>query len=144
MKTTKAANDLVDRYLSLWHNPDPEARRKAIHEVWASDGAQILVDPPQEIRDAADGLQFSIPPLEVHGYDALEARITRAYEMFVEPGEYVFQLRGEVSQLLDHVITFNWDMVTTDGERAGGGADMFVLDGNGQVRLAYQTIGNVD
>jgi hypothetical protein len=35
-----------------------------IRELWAPDGAQVLVDPPEEIRDAAAQLAFAIPPLE--------------------------------------------------------------------------------
>ena len=141
MRTAEQLNQLVDRYISLWNDPDPDARRKLIREVWRPDGAQVLVDPPQEIRDAAKNIEFPIPPLEVHGYDALEVRVTRAYEMFVAPGEYVFQRSGDAIELLDHVVTWTWDMVTVaDGERVGGGADIFVLDEDDRIRVTYQTI----
>jgi hypothetical protein len=91
MRTSEQLNQLVDRYISLWNDPDPAVRRKLIHEVWRPDGAEVLVDPPQEIREAAKNLEFPIPTLDVHGYDALEARVTRAYDMFIAPGEYVFR-----------------------------------------------------
>jgi hypothetical protein len=29
---------LVDRYVALWNEPDPDARRKMIRELWAPDG----------------------------------------------------------------------------------------------------------
>lgn len=141
MRTTEQLNQLVHRYISLWNDPDPAVRRKLIHEVWRPDGTEVLVDPPQEMREAAKNLEFPIPTLDVHGYDALEARVTRAYEMFIAPGEYVFQRHGEVSELLDHVITYKWDMVAVaDGEPAGGGAGMLVLDGDDRIRVIYQTI----
>jgi hypothetical protein len=47
--------ELVRRYVAVWHEPDAELRRKAIRELWAEDGAHIL-QPPQEIRQAAAGL----------------------------------------------------------------------------------------
>jgi hypothetical protein len=141
MRTSEQLNQLVDRYISLWNDPDPAVRRKLIHEVWRPDGAEVLVDPPQEIREAAKNLEFPIPTLDVHGYDALEARVTRAYDMFIAPGEYVFRRHGEVSELLDHVIVYKWDMVTVaDGEPVGGGAGILVLDGDDRIRVIYQTI----
>src|SRR4051812_46120075 len=74
---------LADRYVAQWNEPDPAARSALIRELWAHDGIQVLVDPPQEIREAAEQLAFPVPPLEVRGHDALDARVTRAYEMFV-------------------------------------------------------------
>jgi hypothetical protein len=141
MRTTEQLNQLVDRYISLWNDPDPAVRSKLIREVWRPGGGEVLVDPPQEIGDAAKNLEFPIPTLDVHGYDALEARVTRAYEMFIAPGEHVFRRRGEVFELLDHVIAYKWDMVTVaGGEPVGGGAGILVLDGDDRIRVIYQTI----
>jgi hypothetical protein len=36
---------LVDRYVALWNEPDRDIRRNAIRDLWAPDGAQVLVDP---------------------------------------------------------------------------------------------------
>ena len=44
--------DLVCRYVAVWHEPDAELRRKAVHDLWAEDGAQVL-QPPEEMRQAA-------------------------------------------------------------------------------------------
>jgi len=138
----KNLHELVDRYVALWNEPDPDVRRKLIHELWAPDGAQVLVDPPEEVRDVADRLKFSIPPLEVHGYDALEARVTRAHEMFVAPGAYVFEPGGNVSRPLSNVISFTWTMTArADGERAGGGLDVLAISTDGRIRTDYQFIG---
>ncbi len=134
--------ELVDRYVALWNEPDPDIRRNAICELWAPDGAQVLVDPPEEVRDAADRLKFSIPTLEVHGYDALEARVTRAHEMFIAPGEYVFKSGGSASRLLSNVVSLTWSMVSrADGEMAGGGLDVLALGGDGRIRTDYQFVG---
>jgi hypothetical protein len=141
MRTAEQLNQLVDRYTALWNEPDPAVRRKLIHEVWRPDGAEVLIDPPQDIREAAKNLEFPTPTLDVHGYDALEARVTRAYEMFVAAGDHEFRRHGEAAELLDHVITYRWDMVTVaDGEPVGGGAGMLVLDGDDRIRVIYQAI----
>ena len=77
--------ELVSRYMAVWNQPDATLRRKAIHELWAEDGAHIL-QPPQDIRKAARGLGFASAVLEARGHDALEVRVTRAYEDFVASG----------------------------------------------------------
>lgn len=132
---------LVDNYIALWNERDPDTRRKLLRELWAPDGGQVLVDAPLEVRDAARRLNFPVPSLEVRGYDVLEARVTRAYEMFVEPGEYVFALDGEVTQLVDGVITFTWTMTAVaTGESGGRGVDVLRLDKDGRIRSDYQFI----
>lgn len=136
------SKELADRYVALWNEPDPATRSALIRELWAPDGNQVLVDPPEAIRDAAAALAFPVPPLEVHGYDALEARVTRAYEMFVEPGEHVFEAAGEPFVLLSNVIGFRWSMVSTaTREVVGGGLDVVALDGEGRIRTDHQFIG---
>ncbi|MEV0659774.1 hypothetical protein ACIBI3_04185 [Actinomadura luteofluorescens] len=131
---------LADRYLAQWNEPDPEARRALIREVWAPDAVHVLVDPPQEIRDAAAALAVPAPPLEVHGHGALEARVARAYEMFVASGEHVFTAE-EATVLLPNVIAVRWSMVTTGGREAvGGGLDVLSLDPSGRIRTDRQFI----
>jgi hypothetical protein len=133
---------LVDRYVALWNEPDPDARRKMIRELWAPDSAHVLVDPPEEVRDAADRLSFPIPSLEVHGYEALEARVSRGHEMFIAPGEYVFKAGGVATRLLSNVVSLTWTMVSRrDGEIAGGGLDVLALGSDGRIRTDYQFIG---
>lgn len=130
------ADELVQLYVAVWTEPDPAARRKAIERLWIEDGAQVL-QPPVEIRDAAAALGFANPTLEVHGYDEIEARVARAYEDFVAPGEYTFRASGPAVRLHD-VVKFHWEMVPVGGgEAVGGGVDVFVLD-DGRVRTDYQ------
>jgi|SRR5215475_4772402 len=132
--------EIADRYAALWNEPDPGRRRETIRALWAPNGAQVLVDPPQETRDAADQLRFRKPSFEVHGYEALEARVTRAYEMFIEPGEFVFRSRG-VTALLPDVLAVGWEMVSTkEGAHAGGGVDALDLDHDGRIVTDYQFI----
>ena len=115
---------------------------RLLRDVWAPNGAQVLVDPPQDVRDAAERLQFPPPSLEVRGYEALAARVARAYEMFVAPGEHVFRRGGDVLRLRSNVLGVAWEMVTTTGgDVVGGGFDVLRLDADGRVRTDYQFIG---
>lgn len=130
---------LVSRYVAVWNEPDAELRRKAIHQLWTKDGAHI-VKPPQEIRKAATGLGFTSITLEAHGHDELEARVTRAYEEFVAPGEFIFKPRDSADRL-HNVVKFSWEMVRTGcGEVARVGLEILVLDEDGSIKTDYQFI----
>jgi hypothetical protein len=78
--------DLANRYIALWTEPDSAERRVAIGRLWAEDGRHIL-QPPVEIREIAAGLGFDHTTLEAQGYDAIEIRVARSYERFVEKGD---------------------------------------------------------
>ncbi len=80
---TKEAEQLADRYLALWNEPDPERRRRMIAELWTEDGSQIL-QPPQEMREiaASAGLGMAAT-LEARGHAELEARAATSYEQWV-------------------------------------------------------------
>ncbi|WP_433194874.1 hypothetical protein ACQP1G_39735 [Nocardia sp. CA-107356] len=133
----------AERYMTQWNEPDPEIRRKLIQETWAPTGAQILVDPPAEIRESAANLHFAVPALQVHGHDALEARVTRAYEMFVESGEYVFEV-GPATRLPAGLVGLAWSMVATaDGSVVGGGYEVIGLDTDGRITSDHQFIEGV-
>lgn len=131
-----------DRYLAQWNEPDPATRQALIRELWAPDGIQVLVDPPQEIREAAAGLAFPIPPLEVRGHDGLNARVSRAYDMFVAPGEHAFEVAEEATVLLPNVLAVRWSMVAVATRQVvGGGLDVITLDDDGRIRTDHQYIG---
>src|SRR5690348_1309538 len=40
MTDTIETTTLGDRYIALWNEPDPAARRAMIRELWATDGSQ--------------------------------------------------------------------------------------------------------
>ena len=139
-------NDLThfaQRYMAQWNESDPELRRKLIREVWAPTGAQTLVDPPVEIREAAERLNFAVPALEVRGHDAMEARVARAYEMFVASGEYLFEV-GAATRLPAGLIGLPWSMVArADGSVAGGGYEVIGLAPDGRITSDHQFIEGV-
>jgi hypothetical protein len=129
---------LADRYVAIWNESDADVRRRTIPELWAEDGLH-MVEPPQEVRDAAAALGLA-SALEARGHDALEARVTRAYEEFVAPGEFRFRPRGDAARLRD-VVKFTWEMVpVSGGDAAAVGLELLVLDGGGRIRADYQFI----
>jgi hypothetical protein len=140
-QSSNDSTDLIERYVAMWNEPDPELRHKAIRELWAPGGNQVLHSPPQEVRDAATSLGFAIPCLEVSGYEALDGRVSRAYEQFVMPGAFVFRHRGEPSRPLSNILTFRWEMLpTSGGAAAGAGLEVLVLDDDGRIASDHQFI----
>ena len=130
--------ELADRYVAVWIEPDTQQRRKAVCELWAEDGVQIL-EPPQEVRETAATLGMT-PTLKARGHDALQVRVTRSYEQFMAAGEFIFRARDNAAGL-DDVVKFNWEMVrTSDGEVVAVGLEILVLDDDGRIRVDYQFI----
>jgi hypothetical protein len=129
--------ELVDRYVAVWIEPDADRRRTAIAALWTKDGVQLL-QPPQEVLKTAAGLGLT-PTLQARGHDELEVRVTRAYEEFIAPGEFVFRARDNAA-CLGNVVKFNWEMVTGSGEVAGVGLEVLILDDDGRIRIDYQFI----
>ncbi len=133
------AQELALRYIAVWNEPDPELR-KAIQALWSDDGTHTL-QPPQEIRQAAARLGFDSATLQTQGHDALEVRVTRAYQDFVAPGQFIFQPRDNADRL-GNVVKFNWELLpTAGGDAAGGGLEILVLDDDGRIKTDYQFIG---
>ncbi|WP_280498051.1 hypothetical protein [Nocardia asiatica] len=132
----------AERYVALWNEPDAEARHRQIRRLWSEDGAQVLVDPPQAMREALAALAFPVPTVEIRGYEALDRRVDRAYDEFVAPGEHVFTADGPAVRLSVDLIGLTWHMVTkAGGAVVGGGYDVIALDEDGRIRWDHQYIG---
>lgn len=138
----QALESLTSRWFALWTEADPSARTRQVAGLWATNGAQVLVDPPQAMRDAVTELAFPVPRLEVRGHDEIDRRVARAYEMFVEPGEYTFTATGgEAVRLAPALVGLAWDMATVaDGTVVASGYDVLVLDDDGRILLDHQHI----
>jgi hypothetical protein len=138
----RALADFTKRWFTLWTEANPRARSKQVADLWATKGAQVLVDPPQAMRDAVNELAFPVPRLEVRGHDEIDRRVTRAYEMFIEPGECTFKAtRGDAVLLAPALVGLAWDMVTiADGTVVGSGYDVLVVDDDGRILLDHQHI----
>jgi hypothetical protein len=111
--------NLIQRYVALWNEPDPDRRRAAIRELWTAEAVHVL-QPPADLRATAAAIGFDRPILEARGHEALERRVTRAHEEFVAPGTFTFRYHGDGERLHD-VVKFRWEMVSTAGREAAAG-----------------------
>jgi hypothetical protein len=131
-----AAEQLADRYLALWNEPDPERRHRLVAELWTEDGSQIL-QPPQEMRElaASAGLGMAAT-LEARGHAELEARAATSYKQWVGSVGLSFRLRDDVYRLRE-VVKFHWEAVSPDGEVMALGLVFVVLGTDGRIRRDY-------
>jgi hypothetical protein len=132
------AQELADRYVAVWNQPDPDTRRKAIQELWTEDGVHLL-EPPEEIVKRAAEIGITAT-LEARGHEALVRRVTRAYDEFVAPGQFEFRRHGEVATLHD-MVKLRWAMVPAGGgEVLAVGIDLLLLAPDSRIRRDYQFI----
>lgn len=128
---------LVDRYVAIWNESDPARRRNAVAALWTEDAVHVF-QPPQEVVAAARDLDVA-PIFQARGQQELEARVARAHEQFVAPGDFSFRSQGNAARVSDGV-KFNWEMVSTDGQVAAVGLEFLFLAADGRIRLDYQFI----
>ncbi|WP_019931077.1 hypothetical protein [Nocardia sp. BMG111209] len=132
---------LTDRWVAQWNEPDPVRRRELIRELWAEDGYQLMVHPPEEMRAAAARLSVPFPALEIRGHDALAERVGRAYEMFVGTGEFVFAQQGEPVRHAGAAVAVTWVMRSrADDSVAGSGLEVLTFAADGRVRSDHQFV----
>jgi hypothetical protein len=133
---TRNAEQLADRFIALWNEPDPERRRRMIAELWTEDGSQIL-QPPQEIREmaASPGIGMAAT-LEARGHAELEARAATSYEQWVGSDGLSFRRRDDVDRLHD-VVKFHWEAVSQDGQVTAVGLVFLILATDGRIRRDY-------
>jgi hypothetical protein len=137
---TKAAEELADRYLALWNEPDADRRRRTIAELWAQD-ARHFVQPPQEIRAIAAQPGVGLTAiLEARGHEEIEARVASAYEHWVGSEGLSFRRRDDAEQLGD-VLKFHWEARDKDGELFAVGLHVFVLAADGRIEGDYAFVG---
>ena len=77
MKTETPATGA--RYVGVWNEPDPAARRRTIASLWSKDGATLAKSTENCAR----------------GYEAIEARVMNAHQKWVRDAGFVFRSRAE-------------------------------------------------
>lgn len=119
---TADADEIVERYLTVWGEPDADARGRAVAELWAPGGVQFV-----------EGVQF-------RGHDALAERIAHAYEQFAAQGEYRVSGDGHVT-VHDDIIRLTIQLEHARGPQTGQvawAARVFlVLDHDGRILQDY-------
>jgi hypothetical protein len=132
---------LIDRWIAQWNEPGPDERRRLIREVWTEDAYQVMVNPPEGIRETAAHYAVPVPEIEIRGHDAIYARVTRAYEMFIADGEYVFEQQGELIRHSGAAMALNWVMRSrADDSIAGSGLEVLTFGPDGRVRTDHQFV----
>lgn len=132
------AQELANRYVAVWNEPDAGARRKAVEALWAEDGVHLL-EPPEEIVKRATEIGVAAA-LEARGHAELTNRVTTAYGEFVAPGQYEFVPHGQAAVLGD-LVKLRWAMVPAGGgEALAIGIDLLLLAPDGRIRTDYQFI----
>ena len=119
--TNGTAMDLfVDRYIAMWNDPDPARRRATIDAQWAPGAGNYTLN------------------LEAEGLDAIEERVTNAYEKYVGSGEHRFQMYQPY--VAHHgAVRIWWEMVmVADGTVAATGQEFLVLDDGGRIVSDHQ------
>ncbi|MEU9134005.1 hypothetical protein AB0D08_39000 [Kitasatospora sp. NPDC048540] len=115
-----ASASFLDRYVRVWNEPDPAARRAAVAELWTP-----------------DGLHYTQTRV-FRGTDALDARTTEAYDQFVGGSGLLFRHRDNLVAHHDAAV-FNWEMTPgSSHDVLAVGFDFVLLDEAGRIRVDYQ------
>lgn len=116
------AEDLAQRYIHIWNEADPAARRAQVAALWTENGTHYV-----RVR-------------EVHGHADLETRVATSHQTNVAERNYWFEVAGLVEPLRD-MVKFNWRMVPKGGGAvAATGLIVCLLAEDGRIRIDYQFI----
>lgn len=120
---TKTA-DIIERYMAVWSEPDPDARRAAVARVWTADGTEFL-----EAK-------------QIRGQEELTARVGRAYEAFVATGKYAITFADDVAQWSGReghgdIVTFTTQLTAPSGENDWSARVFLVIGPDGLVQEDY-------
>lgn len=102
-------DDLVQRFVMVWNERDPNWRRETVQALWAPEGRHLM------------GSQ------DVRGHAALEERVTASDIRSVQEGGCYFRPATQI-QTLPGVVKFRWDLARL-------GADEIVSAGVGFLEL---------
>lgn len=110
---------IIENYVAVWNESDPQRRRERIRSVWAEDGVTCY------------------RLLEARGYEAIEGRVVGSWDKWLRDGKYTF--RPARSAHHHDIIKFDFVMVTVpEGQVEARGLSFLLLDSNGSIRFDYQ------
>jgi len=94
-------NDLVERYIAVWNEVDPDRRQRLIAETFS------------------EGASYIDPQMTSEGHTAIDGMVRAVQERF--PG-YRFRRAGTVDEHHDR-IRFHWELTTEGGPVVAKGTD---------------------
>jgi hypothetical protein len=112
-------DQIVDHYVAVWNEPDPELRRSAIAALWAEDGIELV-----------ESTRFQ-------GHEELDARIAEAHKEFVVNREFTVTSANDTFAHHD-AVTFTIQLTTKDGELAWAARVFLILGEDELIRYDYQ------
>jgi hypothetical protein len=116
----KELSGFIARYISMWHEPNPELRNDLVHGLLTRDAENHMT------KFAARGI------------DEILARVNRSYEEWVASKGYVFQPTGNTDSHYN-LVKFFWQIASKDGGPvAAKELDIFVLAEDGRIQSLYQ------
>jgi hypothetical protein len=117
-----AIEELTDRYVAVWNEPDATARDAGVAALWSANARAFT---------SAN---------EYLGLEAITGRVAAAHEKFVAGQGYVFRALGPAEAHHDGV-RIRWEMASSaGGDAVSGGVQFLLLDADGRIRLDYQFI----
>jgi uncharacterized protein len=115
---------LVDAYVGMWNEPDPEQRHAAVRRVWVDDG--------ENLTSAS----------EYRGYEQLYARADNAHQKWIVGEHYRFRSAGEAVSHHGFVL-FAWEMFSADDDTViSTGTDVFIVGDDGRAKTALSFVQN--
>lgn len=112
-------NEFADRYVAVWNETDPQARRKGVEELWAPDG------------------RYANAVAESRGHEAIAAQVGYAHDAYAEGGITFRSCNNANGQ--HNTLRFNWVMVSaTTGALEAVGFDFVILDDEGRIVADHQ------
>ncbi len=102
---------VADRYLAVWNEPDPAARRRALAEHWTPDA------------------RYVDPLMAGSGPESIAAMIEAARAQFAG---HAFALSGKADGY-GHYVRFSWTLAPDGGAPVGGGTDIVRLRDDGRI-----------
>jgi hypothetical protein len=112
---------ILERYIAVWNNPDPDARRAEIDALWADDA------------------HFANALNEYHGHDEIAVGVGRSHDKWVGTG-HVFRSAGTTAS--HHgAAKFVWHMFGPDGGApVAVGTNFIGFTADGRIAFDYQFI----
>jgi hypothetical protein len=111
--------EIVQRFVGVWNEPDPARRRATIESLWAFEGRHYM--------GAHD----------VGGYEDLMTRVTASNRRNVVEGGASFQPATAI-QVLPGVVKFRWDMTRRGTEEVlSTGIGFLRLDADAKIVADY-------
>jgi nuclear transport factor 2 (NTF2) superfamily protein len=112
--------EIVEKYVATWAEPDAEIRRKTIAELWAIDCV------------------YSNTATVFRGREGIEEAVTEAYDHFVPQG---FGFRVAKIDVTQEAVRYQWEVFpVAGGEATMKGTQVVIIDADGRMARDHQFI----